>query len=90
MEQLMIPATSAAAIFLAFMGYFCIFRPARVQEYLQRAHNRSNRLVQNLPFAKMIFKPWYPTYLRFWGAFAWMIALFSAYVVGWTLLKVRH
>jgi len=88
MQQLMIPATSAAAVFLAFLGYFCIFRPARVQGFAQRAHSSSNRLVQNFPFAKLIFKPWYLTYLRIWGVFAWMMALFFAYLVVHLVLHV--
>jgi hypothetical protein len=84
-KHLMIPAITAAAICLAFVGAFCIFKPERMQAWLQRRHNRSNKFVQNYPFAKLIFKPWYPTYLRFMGVWAWMFALFFAYAVFSTL-----
>jgi hypothetical protein len=87
MEHLMIPATMAAAVFLALVGSFCIFKPERMQAWCQRQHNSSNKFFQNYPFAKLIFKPWYPTYLRFMGVWAWMFALFLAYAVFSTLAR---
>ena len=87
MDHLMIPATAAAAVVLAFVGAFCIFRPERIQGWLQRRHNRGSRFVQNYPLARLVFKPWYPTYLRFMGVWAWMFALFFAYVVFSTLTR---
>ena len=64
-EDLMIPATVLAAVFLAFVGTLCVFRPVHVQGWFQRQHNKSNKFVQNYPFARLVFKPWYPAYLRF-------------------------
>jgi hypothetical protein len=88
MEHLMIPATPAALAcaflafaFLVFVGAFCIFKPESMQAWFQKRYNTSNKFVQNYPFAKMILKPWYPTYLRFMGVWAWMCALFFAYAV---------
>jgi len=89
MEHLIIPAASAAAevacVFLALVGALCIFKPESMQAWFQKRHSRSNKFVQNYPFAKLIFKPWYPTYLRFMGVWAWMFALFFAYAAFSTL-----
>jgi hypothetical protein len=87
MVNAIIPATLAAVacVFLALVGAVCIFKPENMQAWFQRRHNRSNKFVQNYPFAKLIFKPWYPTYLRFMGVWAWMFALFFAYAVFRTL-----
>ena len=87
MERLMIPATLAAAVFLTFIGAFCIFKPEDMQSWLQNRHNRSSKFVQNYPFAKLIFKPWYPTYLRFMGVWVWIFAVIFAYVVFSTLTR---
>jgi hypothetical protein len=81
MEHLMVPATVVGAIFLASVGSFCLLKPVIVQHWFQRQHNRSPKFVQNLPLSKLIFKAWYPTYLRFWGVFAWLFAAFFAYAV---------
>jgi hypothetical protein len=85
MEHLMVSATVVGAIFAATIGSFCLLKPVSVQHWFQRQHNRSNKFVQNLPFSKLIFKPWYPTYLRFMGVFVWMFAVFFGYVVYLTL-----
>jgi hypothetical protein len=87
MEHLMIPATVVGAVFLASIGFFCLLRPVSVQHWFQTQHNRSNKFVQNLPFSKHIFKAWYPTYLRFMGVFAWLLAVFFAYAVYSTLVR---
>ncbi len=76
MEHLMIPSTMAAVIFLAVLGYSCIFRPVRVQQWSQRQPTG-----KFLPLANLVFKSWYPTYLRFMGVFAWVLALFFIYAV---------
>jgi hypothetical protein len=52
-----------------------------MQAWFQKRHQSSNKFVQNYPLAKLIFKPWYPTYLRFMGVWAWMFAFFFAYTV---------
>jgi hypothetical protein len=85
MERLMIPTSVAAVILLALVGSFCIFKPERMQAWFQRRHNSSNKFLQNYPFTTLISKPWYPTYLRFIGVWAWMLALFFAYAVFSTL-----
>ncbi len=87
MEHLKIPATAAAIILLVVVGSFCIFKPAAVQNWLQKQHNSSNTFAQNLPFQKVIFKKWYPAYLRFMGVFSWIFALIFAYAVYLTLTK---
>jgi hypothetical protein len=74
MEQLIIPSTVAAVIVLAVLGYSCIFRPVRVQQWCQRQPTS-----KFLPFANLVFKSWYPTYLRFMGVFAWVFAMFFTY-----------
>jgi hypothetical protein len=89
MENAIFPATSAAiaGVFLALVGALYIFKPESMQAWFQKRRNRSNKFVQNYPFAKLIFKPWYPTYLRFMGVWAWMFALFFAYAVFRTLAR---
>ena len=87
MEHMQIPATVTAAVFLVFVGAFCVFKPTSIQAWLQRRHNKSNKFVQNYPLAKLIFKPWYPTYLRVMGVWAWMFALIFAYAAFSTLTR---
>jgi hypothetical protein len=77
----MIPATVVGAIFLAAIGSFCLLRPVTVQHWFQRQYNRSPKFVQNLPLSNLIFKGWYPAYLRFWGVFAWLFVVFFVYAV---------
>ena len=81
----MVPATVGGAIFLASIASLCLFRPVSVQQWFQRRHNASNKFVQNWPFSKLIFKAWYPTYLRFMGVLAWILTVFFAYAVYSTL-----
>jgi hypothetical protein len=87
MENAIFPETSAAVacVFLALVGALCICKPKSMQAWFQKRHNSSNKFAQNYPFAKLIFKPWYPTYLRFMGVRAWMFALFFAYSLFRTL-----
>jgi hypothetical protein len=73
-----------AVILLTLGGFFSIFKPERMQAWFRRQHNGS-KFLQNYPFAKLISKPWYPTYLRFMGVWAWMLALFFAYALFSTL-----
>jgi hypothetical protein len=81
MEHLKIPATVIAAVFLAFVGTICIFKPVRMQAWILRQHRASNKSIRRYPFSNLIFKPWYPTYLRVMGVWAWLFALVFAYAV---------
>jgi hypothetical protein len=81
MEHLGGPAAVASAIFLAFVGSFCLLKPLSVQRWVQRQYDKSNRFVQNWPFSKLIFKPWYPTYLRLMGVITLVFAVLLGYMV---------
>ncbi len=76
----MIPATAAAAVFLTLVGAFFVFKPKTAQAWFQRRYT-NNKFARRYLFARMIFKPWYPTYLKVMGVWVWMFALFFAYVV---------
>jgi hypothetical protein len=49
--------------------------PGKITEYARRRYLRRNKLFQKWPFANMVLKPWYPTYLRFMGLFGFALAL---------------
>ena len=60
---------------LAGFGWLLLFRTHHIVEHARRRHPVSPGWIQNWPFHRMIFKPWYPAYLRFGGIFAWLLAL---------------
>jgi hypothetical protein len=81
MEHLKIPVTAATAVFLALVGTICVFQPKRMQEWIQKQYHGSNRSIRRYTFSNLIFKTWYPTYLRVMGVWAWLLALVFAYGV---------
>jgi hypothetical protein len=83
---MMILATVAAALFLALIGSLCIVKPETIQGWFQSQYDKG-RILRYTPFSKLIFKPWHPTYLRFMGAWAWILALFFGYAALVTLTR---
>jgi hypothetical protein len=82
-------ATGAGLGLTAFC-IFCAVRPESVAARLRRRYERSSKLIEKWPFANLVMKPWYPTYLRVVGSFGfltliWLYAL-MAYPRGSTLL----
>jgi hypothetical protein len=68
-------AMIAVALMLGFCGWLFLFRTGHILHLAHHTHRNSPRWVQNWPGHRIIFKPWYPTYLRFGGIFAWLVAL---------------
>jgi hypothetical protein len=72
----------AARLVLAFVatalacgGWLLLFRTNAIVAHARRRHPISPSWIQNWPFHRMIFKSWYPAYLRFGGIFAWLLAV---------------
>jgi len=60
---------------LGLFGWLLLFRTGHIVHHARRRHPSSPGWIQNWPFHRMIFKPWYPAYLRFGGVFAWLLAV---------------
>ncbi len=56
-------------------GWLLLFRTHAIVAHARRRHPGSPAWIRNWPFHRMIFKPWYPAYLRFGGIFAWLLAV---------------
>ena len=59
----------------------CALRPEAVASYLRRRHLRAGKFVQNLPFTKLVRKPWYLAYVRFVGIGGVLCAVLWCYRV---------
>lgn len=75
------------AAILACFGWLLLFRTHAIVDHARRRHPVSPGWIQNWPFHRMIFKPWYPAYLRFGGMFAWLLA---ACLIAVALLESLH
>ena len=74
-------AVSLVVVVLGLFGWLLLFRTRFIVHHAGRRHPVSPGWVQNWPFHRMIFKPWYPAYLRFGGLFAWLLAVSLAAVL---------
>jgi hypothetical protein len=68
---------SAVALALISLGFYvwgalCIFKTKMVVGWGQKGYKKGGFLY---PFASMVAKPWYPTYIRCMGVFIWLWAL---------------
>jgi hypothetical protein len=54
-------------------AWLCIFRTDMLVRW-QRKNYANCAFVRAYPFSEMVLKPWYPTYIRFWGV---VIVLFT-------------
>jgi len=70
-----------AGLGMALFCMFCALEPDSVAARVRRRHQRSSKLLQKWPFAKMVMKPWYPTYLRVMGLFGFLFMLGWLYAV---------
>ena len=73
-----------AGLVIAAFSIFCIAKPDRLAAYARRRYLRSSKFTQGLPFASMVTKEWYPTYLRLMGAFGLL------FVIGWCYAVVAQ
>lgn len=75
MQVLMVAAMVVAAAMTAFAGWILLFRTGHVLHLAHHTHRTSPPWVQNWPGHRVIFKSWYPVYLRVGGVCAWLLAL---------------
>jgi len=68
-------AMIAVAVVLAFCGWVLLFRTGHILHLVHHNHRTSPRWIQDVPGHRLIFKPWYPIYLRVGGVCAWLLAL---------------
>lgn len=68
-------AMIAVALLLGFFGWALLFRTAHILHLAHHNHRTSPRWMQEVPGHRVIFKPWYPTYLRVGGVCAWLLAV---------------
>jgi hypothetical protein len=80
-------AMIAVALLLGFCGWLLLFRTGHILHLAHHNHRTSPRWIQDVPGHRVIFKPWYPTYLRIGGVFAWLLAL--SLVMKAVLIAVR-
>jgi len=80
MKYLNIFFVSSILCLLATLGTFCIARPGIFVHWAQNNYRRS-RLIQAYPFSNLVFRPWFPTYLRFMGLVVWAFVLLSVMVL---------
>lgn len=75
MHVSMVIAMIAVAAMLGFCGWLLLFRTDHILHLAHHNHRTSPRWMQEAPGHRVIFKPWYPAYLRIGGVFAWLLAL---------------
>jgi len=68
-----------ATVGLATFGWLCMLRPFVLLKWGQQNYANS-KLIRAWPFSNLIFKSWYPTYLRIAGAVLWFCAMGLLYV----------
>ena len=69
----------ASIVFAGTAGTLCIVWPRNVAAFFRERY-MTNKYFRYQPFSGMVLKPWYPTYIRCWGIFAWIIVLLVIYV----------
>ena len=70
----------ALALGLAFAGWNCIYKT----DYLVKTHRNQFQSVTGVrfyPFARLVMKPWYPSYLRGCGIAIWLWDVVLIYLV---------
>ena len=67
-------AMLSVAVVLVFCGWLFLFRTRHVLHLARHTHRTSPGWIQNWPGHRLIFKSWYPVYLRCGGILAWLLA----------------
>jgi hypothetical protein len=70
------------ALLAAWSG-LCILMPHRIAAYARERYSRLPKWMQDWPFADLVLKPWYPTYLRITGIAGVLCA------TAWTVLALK-
>ena len=71
---------TVTTIGLVIFGWLCMSRPHLLLKWSQQNYANS-KLIRGWPFSNLIFKSWYPTYLRVAGAVLWICALGVLYLL---------
>lgn len=74
MQALMVVAMIVGAAMMALAGWILLFRTGHVLHLAHHTHRTSPEWVQNWPGHRVIFRDWYPAYLRVGGVLAWLLA----------------
>lgn len=74
MEISVVIAMVVVALALGLCGWVFLFRTGHVLHLAHHTHRTSPRWVQNWPGHRLIFRSWYPAYLRAGGVMAWLLA----------------
>jgi hypothetical protein len=61
-------------------AWLCMFRTNMLAKW-QRKNYANSAFVRAYPFSGMVLKPWYPTYIRFWGIVILLFTLAIDYLV---------
>ena len=81
MTWLQFALTLAWITFFVFIGLLCIVWPERIEASARRTFLNAPGWVRRWPFANMVMKPWYGTYLLCAGMFAWTVAVLLAIAI---------
>jgi len=73
-----------AAIVFAALCAFCAIRPDKVAVYARNRYLHSPKWSQKWPFANMVMKSWYPTYLRWMGVWGFV------FLCVWVVIAIRE
>lgn len=73
MQMVTVAALIVAAAMTAVAGWMLLFRTGHLLHLAHHTHRTSPAWVQNWPGHRVIFKDWYPAYLRVGGVFAWLL-----------------
>ena len=81
--------TICSGLLFAVFCTFCIAKPDKLAAYARRRYSRSSAFTQKIPFARIVMKDWYPTYLRLVGSFGLPFTIFWVYMVVTRLTSSR-
>ena len=70
----------ALVVGLAITGWLCIYKAEALAER-QRKQFEKYGIVRFNPFAAIVTKSWYPTYLRVSGALIWLWDILLVYLI---------
>lgn len=73
-----LPVVVVVLVFTGITGWLCVFRTNILVSWAQNNY-RKNKIVRWRPGSGIVFKSWYPTYLRCMGVYLWA---FGALIVG--------
>jgi len=70
--------TAVVLLVLAAYSVTCIVRPHQLAAYIRGCQSRTGRFIQRWPFAGIVTKEWFPTYVRIMGVSVLLIVAVCA------------